>query len=408
MLELLIAAVVASSTRLKNYTTTPESFGAFGDGVANDWVPIQHAIASCTNHETCVVVFSKQYLSGPIEVNSSGVTLEITGSLFMLPHANVAWKIPTPAFIATGISGVRDIRITGTGVVGNAHPNNVTSWWDCKFTGCWRPHLIVLADALGVVIDGGLHLQNSPNHHIEVDNCTGVRVDGINISSPIASPNTDGINFYGGNDQSFTNSVVKNGDDCVSVVPIGEFTDPCVNGDPAVVSCRGGNVVVHNIMCEGGHGISIGGVRHGTVTNVSFSNMTATGGKGNTQGKYSTGGLRVKSYPNSTGSVYNINYTNILLDDVYMPLQLLGRYCPFPCKTPDGNQSVKFYDIKFFNIRGSGRQDVQGQFDCSPFAPCEGITINDVMLGEDKEGKATIQCVHATLDFNSSSPSTCS
>ena len=74
-------------------------------------------------------------------------------------------------------------------------------------------------------------------------------------------------------------------------------------------------MVVENVRCEGGHGIAIGGVRHGTVSNVTFRNMTATGGFGNTQGLYSPGGLRIKSYPNSTGSVYDILYDNIVLGE---------------------------------------------------------------------------------------------
>lgn len=144
------------------------------------------------------------------------------------------------------------------------------------------------------------------------------------------------------------------------------------------------------------------------MSNATFTNITATGGLGNTQGKYSTGGLRVKSYPNSTGSVYNIRYSDIFLDGVFMPLQLLGRYCPWPCKTPDGNHSVKIHDVVFAGIRGTGRSHVQGQFDCSPFAPCAGIVLDDVRLGIQKQGKAVFECSYAALEFhNLSSPSAC-
>ena len=108
-------------------------------------------------------------------------------------------------------------------------------------------------------------------------------MDNVDVRAPHSSPNTDGINFYGGHDQSFTNSYVSNGDDCVSVVPINEFSPECVNGNAGQERCRGGNLVVHNIFCIGGHGISVGGV-HGTVSNVTFSNMTAVGMKGDTQG----------------------------------------------------------------------------------------------------------------------------
>jgi hypothetical protein len=49
-------------------------------------------------------------------------------------------------------------------------------------------------------------------------------------------------------------------------------------------------------------GLSIGGIRHGTVTNVTFSNITATGGQpGCTQDEAAGGGCRVKCRPNSTG-----------------------------------------------------------------------------------------------------------
>jgi hypothetical protein len=55
--------------------------------------------------------------------------------------------------------------------------------------------------------------------------------------------------------------VISNGDDCISVVP---------TGDPASAKCvlhpeqcAGGNLLVHNVTCKGGHGLSIGSVRHG-------------------------------------------------------------------------------------------------------------------------------------------------
>lgn len=83
------------------------------------------------------------------------------------------------------------------------------------------------------------------------------------------------------------------------------------------------------------------------------SNVFRTGGTGiNTQGEYSTGGLRIKSYPNSTGLISDITYRNINLVGVYLPIQLLARYCPAPCRVPDGNTSVQFQNIKFENITG--------------------------------------------------------
>lgn len=41
--------------------------------------------------------------------------------------------------------------------------------------------------------------------------------------------------------------------------------------------------------------------------------MTATGGFGDTQAIYSPGGIRIKSYPGSRGSVYDIHFKDIVL-----------------------------------------------------------------------------------------------
>eukprot|EP00949_MAST-11_sp_MAST-11-sp1_P005194 g5194.t1 len=389
---------------MKRRTTTPEEFGARGDGKVDDSIPIKRALDSCIGYSRCDVRFANTYLSGPVIIQSSGVTLNVTGSLLMLRREDYPQGDPRAGFISNE-GGVSDIHITGPGLIGNEHLP--LEWWACKLTGCWRPHLIVLNGVNGLHIDGQLHLKNSPNHNIEVVSCTAVRVKDIFIEAPHSSPNTDGINFYGGHDQSFINSVVSNGDDCVSVVPIGENTASCINGDPAQAACRGGNVVVNNVSCVGGHGIAIGGIRHGTVSNVTFSNMTATSGPGDTQGLYSPGGIRIKSYPNSTGSVYNVVYRDIVLDGVYTPISVLTHYCPWPCTTKDGSHACYFHDILFDNVRGTGRNVQQGIFNCSSKVPCTNLTLRNVML-DTESPRAKLTCnKNAGLVFEESSPNFC-
>ena len=39
--------------------TTPEAHGAVGDGKANDWAPVQAALAACVEQPSCKVVFAK-------------------------------------------------------------------------------------------------------------------------------------------------------------------------------------------------------------------------------------------------------------------------------------------------------------------------------------------------------------
>lgn len=156
--------------------------------------------------------------------------------------------------------------------------------------------------------------------------------------------------------------VISNGDDCISVVPTGDPASAKCVFHPE--QCAGGNLLVHNVTCKGGHGLSIGSVRHGDgvlsppshscslllcsgascatprataniaacayriVSNVTFSSCVMTREEHSTQGIYSSGGLRIKCYPNGTGIVSNIVYKDITIHDVAYPLQLQARYCP--------------------------------------------------------------------------------
>lgn len=414
------------SPTASEYVTTPEAHGAIGDGKANDWAPIQAAVASCGTQPTgtpCRVVFAARYVSGPIVVNTSWTTLDVRGSLAMLPKKDYPQQPQTP-FITnangdesqcrTRYGGYRvclqGLRVTGGGVVSSTSP---WDWWTCgllHLPNCWRPHLLVASAVDGVTVDN-ITFADSPNHNIEVDSCVGVRVSNFHTTEPHFSPNTDGINFYGGFDQSLTDSVISNGDDCVSVVPIGEGTDECAR-QPESLPCSGGNVVVSNVTCIGGHGISIGGVRHGSVRNVTFENMTATHEATSTQGTYSPGGVRIKSYPNSSGVVEDIHYHNIDMRGVYLPILVQGHYCPWPCTTPDGNTSTLFRDIEFTGIIGTGGQShTVGQLSCSKLRPCGNITLSGIRLAGSSGGApaAVIECAnapHVVFDA-ASSPGSC-
>ena len=147
---------------------TPEQFGAVGDGVHDDTQALRRAFAACSSvpDGPCHVLLARHYSSGPLRLNTSGVTMDVSGVLSMLPRD----KYPqTPAdqaaygsFISTQ-PGIKDLAITGDGLITGLG----RQWWPCKYTGCWRPHLIVLSSVAGVKI-GPLHMTDGPNHFIEV------------------------------------------------------------------------------------------------------------------------------------------------------------------------------------------------------------------------------------------------
>ena len=280
LMQLAVPAADATTddgTRVGGGTVTPEQFGAVGDGKHDDTVPMRAALASCKfSHPgaaPCTVLLVRNYSTGPLLINSSAITLRVTGQLAMLPRA-VYPKGPTH-FIST-TAGLKQLRIDGGGLITGLG----AAWWPCKQSGCWRPHLMSFGGVAGLEI-GPLRMSDPPNHFIECSGCSQVRVHDLVATAPNNSPNTDGMNFYGGEDQSIVDSVIENGDDCISVVPTGDPASPlCVNHPE---QCHGGSLLVHNVTCIGGHGLSIGSVRHGVVRNVTFSSCVMTREKHSTQ-----------------------------------------------------------------------------------------------------------------------------
>ena len=63
----------------------------------------------------------------------------------------------------------------------------------------------------------GLRVENSPEFHFRFDGCSDVHVDGLYISSPANSPNTDGIHVENTERVGIYNSRISNGNDCISI-----------------------------------------------------------------------------------------------------------------------------------------------------------------------------------------------
>ena len=469
-MKLLAAVLLLWSLGLSEQAevvVTPEQFGAVGDGKTSDWIPLQKALAFCAtavqspafpsgkgngailppkgnqSNTWCRIRFSKSYLSGPLIINSSRTTLEIAEGAKITMYSKKDYETACPQtgcpFISTSTSeGCRtiypnphspqdgykvchsDITLTVEGTI----DGDPSSWWLCARLqlkkNCWRPILTFFTGVHRLTVNGSVRMKNAPTGFMRLYGNVVTRVSGLNLNAPYLTRNTDGINLYGGFDTILENSTVDNGDDCVSIVPTGEWID---NGnfcftDPSNILCSGGHAIVRNFTCNGGHGLSVGGIRHGTVKNVTFSNITATGGQaGSTQNEAAGGGCRIKSRPNSTGTVSHIRYENMYFDKVYWPLQLLGHYCPFPCTLPAGKTSTLFTNITFERIRGTSSQKslvpytetTVAQFKCTKYTPCRNIMVRDVILTDrdGKKGKLECENVASVNIDNASSPNAC-
>jgi hypothetical protein len=78
---------------------------------------------------------------------------------------------------------------------------------------------------------------------------------------------------------------------------------------------------------------------------------------------------------------------------------------PYPC--PPGVTAVDVRNVSFRNIRGHGKTDKVGVFNCGAVAPCTGITLTDVHLAAGSGGEAKFECEECAGHASNCSPAAC-
>ncbi len=286
-----------------NITTSP--YNAIGDGVTTNTVAIQNAINAAaaglaTNGLTggTVEIPPGVFLCGPLTMKSA-VNLQIDSgaTLKMLPYAS--WPGTT-----TFISGNRlhDVEISGAGTIdGQGAP-----WWAAfNSSGISRPNFIQFSTTTNILIQDVL-LQNPPTFHLMLkNNNVNLTIRRITINTPGTSPNTDGMDLASAN-VLVQDSYISAGDDNIEIG----------GSQPAV------GIVVTNCTFGTGHGISIGSITSGGVSNLTVVDCSFNG---------TDYGIRMKSDNNPSGSgagglVQNLSYSNIGMTNIVRAAIVIYSY----------------------------------------------------------------------------------
>ncbi|RAL41883.1 hypothetical protein DM860_009065 [Cuscuta australis] len=343
-------------------------YGAVGDGSSDDTAAFVAAWKAACQVESAVLwappahtfLITSTIFSGPCK---PGLVFQVDGVL-MPPEGPECWPEKDSAKQWIVFYKLDDMTLNGTGTI----EGNGQKWWDlpCKphrgpngatLKGpCDSPVLIRFFMSSNLVV-GGVRIQNSPQFHIKFDGCDGVEIHHLSISSPKLSPNTDGIHVQDTKNVKIRNSVIANGDDCISIGP----------------GCS--NVEIDAVTCGPSHGISIGSLGiHNSQACV--SNVTVT----NAVIKESDNGLRIKTWQGGSGSVTGITFDNIQVENVRNCVIIDQYYClSKDCR----NQTSAVYvrDVSFRNIKGT--YDVRNppiHFACSDAVACTGIVMSEVEL----------------------------
>ncbi|KAL2513744.1 Pectin lyase-like superfamily protein [Forsythia ovata] len=344
------------------------SYGAVGDGYTDDTQAFRMAWDAACQIESAIFLVPKHYsfmiqstnFTGPCK---NGLIFQIEGIL-MPPDGPDSWPKTFSNQKWLVFYRINGMVMQGGGLIDGRGEN----WWNlpCKphkgSNGtslpdpCDSPVAISFFTSSNLTVQG-LEIKNSPQFHFLFDNCLDVHIDSLYINSPSGSPNTDGIHIENTNVVKIYNSVISNGDDCVSI-GAGSY-----------------NVDIRNITCGPSHGISIGslGIGHSRacVSNISVTDSII---------KHSDNGVRIKTWQGGFGAVSKVTFKNIHMDTVRNPIIIDQYYCNSK-SCINKTSAVYISDIFYENIKGT--YDVRSppmHIACSEAVPCTNLTLSEVEL----------------------------
>uniref|UniRef100_A0ACD5V9L1 Uncharacterized protein n=1 Tax=Avena sativa TaxID=4498 RepID=A0ACD5V9L1_AVESA len=349
-----------------------DDFGAAGDGGTDDTEAFAKAWeqACSVKDAVFVVTAGKRYKVGPIRFMGpckEKLVVLIHGTI-VAPDEPSEWdpKSPRLWLLFGGLDGA---RIQGGGVIDGSG----CKWWanSCKTDRskpCRPAPTAVTIDSCSGVRVRSLRIQNAQQMHLTVSRSRGVRLDKLAISAPEDSPNTDGIHVAESSAVTITACRIGTGDDCVSI-----------SNASFAVKMRG-------IVCDPGHGISIGSLGQGgsyaAVEGVSLDDARISRAQN---------GVRIKTWQGGAGYVRNVRFSNVLVEDVDHPIIIDQFYCD--SRTPCANQStnVQVSNVMYRNITGTSRRAEAIRFACSDAVPCSGIVLSNInLLREDGSEVQTV------------------
>ena len=297
---------------------------AEADETKLDTQRIQSALDSCTAGKAVELRGDGEhnaFLSGPIELRE-GVTLHIDKGVTLYSSRNPRDFDSVPG--GCGISGpeshpckplifvgVKNAAVMGEGAIDGRGDRGVLgktyTWWqqsraaeptNARYSA---PRLIIANHADGLILYR-IRLHNSPNFHVAVNNTNGFTVWGVHLLTPTVTGtdarNTDGIDPGNSQNITITKSWIQNGDDNIAI------------------KANVQHMSVLDNHFYSGHGMSRGSEARDEGS-ILVDTLTLD---------HTTSGIRIKANVQRGGTVQNIVYRNICMQDVAVPISISPFY----------------------------------------------------------------------------------
>jgi len=199
-------------------------------------------------------------------------------------------------------AGTTDLAITGAGTIDGS---GAMFWmWSDKAARRYPPGRTVVPRPVLVSLSGverlhvdGITLTNSPMFHL-VPRGQDITIENLRIVAPSDAPNTDAMD-PGGSRIVIRKCEIDTGDDNVAL------------------QSGSHDVLIEDLTCLHGHGISIGSPTRNGLSHVIVRRCAFDG---------TDNGLRIKSYRGNGGEVHDIWYSDITMKNVRRPFDINMLY----------------------------------------------------------------------------------
>nr|ABQ11242.1 endo-polygalacturonase [Fusarium subglutinans] len=257
--------------------------------------------------------------------------------------------------------------ITITGASGHVIDGNGQAYWDGQGSNNAdnpKPdHFIVVKKVTGTSKITNLNIQNWPVHCFDITGSSDLTISGLILDNRAgdkpnsksgglpAAHNSDGFDISSCDHVTLDNNHVYNQDDCVAVT-------------------SGTNIIVSNMYCSGGHGLSIGSVggkSNNVVDGVQFLNSQIVN---------SENGCRIKSNSGTTGTINNVTYQNIALTNISKYGVDVQQDYLNGGPTGKPTNGVKISNIKFTKVTGTVASSAQNWYILCGVGSCSGFTFS--------------------------------
>ncbi|EXB32775.1 Polygalacturonase QRT2 [Morus notabilis] len=350
----------ASSPSSSPQVFNVDDFGAKADGRDDSQAFNKAWKRACSSKEGVVLVpKNKVYHLKPIKFSGpcrSYVTMRISGVIKASPRQSDYEK---DRLHWIQFENVQNLRVEGGGTI----DGNGRKWWrnSCKI----NDSLAVTFLECNNLVVANLRFKNAQQMHLIIQKCVNVKAMNLRVIAPGNSPNTDGIHVTESQNIQIMNSVIRTGDDCISIV----------SGSK--------NVRATDITCGPGHGISIGSLgadnSEAVVSNVMVNRATFSG---------TTNGVRIKTWQGGSGYAKNIIFQNISMRNVSNPIIIDQNYCDQDEACHEQGSAVQISNVIYSNIKGTSDSKVAVKFDCSRTFPCKGISLQNVDFAPEDDGES--------------------